>query len=469
MFNSEKNLFFSFLSFIAKDFKNILNNKNYKKYYIISHFDTDGITSCALFNQFLKDNKIEAEIIFLPFLYQNILSGLDDKSENMFFFLDLGSNNVKNISDSFTKSKVYIFDHHNYNTEFKASNIIIINPFNFFKESSFDLSACGVVFYFLREIDIVYEKYAYLAVLSSVGEKQSDKEFANLTKEIFNIAVKDSQIYSKKELNIPNDFNKYLPKALSNKNNLFLSQYISSFSKAFKILDKSMVNYRLKNGFKTYTELTKKEKDKLILTLESEFKLNEEQDLFCDRLMVDKKTGLFLNYDLSENSTILNAFGKEGLAGKGLEYLEGKLSIEEVEDILTKYKNDLYSYILKIKNKDLGLKIYSGKNYIMIDLKKEVHFNFTGVIASIISHSSFFQNKKFILVIGNDYENNLIKISLRVSKKDSDFDSDLTKVLQLIVGDIDWVGGHKKAAGAVIDSADLDLLLKKARKTFSKL
>ena len=103
--------------------KNFLDEIRDKNLQIISHFDTDGITSASIMIQSLKklDQKFSLKIV--KALNKDIINSLDKNKPVL--FLDLASGSLKDIEESGIK-KVFIIDHHEI-IESIPLNVEIVN------------------------------------------------------------------------------------------------------------------------------------------------------------------------------------------------------------------------------------------------------------------------------------------------------------------------------------------------------
>ena len=105
----------------VEDFMTSLDNK---EAYIVSHFDTDGITSASIMIHTLKklDKKFSLRIV----------KSLDEKfineipKEKLILFLDLASGSLNHIEKA-NLNNVFIIDHHEI-TQKVPENVRIINP-----------------------------------------------------------------------------------------------------------------------------------------------------------------------------------------------------------------------------------------------------------------------------------------------------------------------------------------------------
>ena len=97
-----------------------------KEILVVSHFDTDGVTSAAIFGKLLK--KLDKRFSF------NIIKGLEPEfiqalpKNKVIIFLDVGSGLIKEISK--LSNQVFVIDHHELDVNFQfPENINMINPY----------------------------------------------------------------------------------------------------------------------------------------------------------------------------------------------------------------------------------------------------------------------------------------------------------------------------------------------------
>jgi len=130
------------LKYTVKDFLNQIKGEDL---HIVSHFDTDGITSAAIMIRSLKrlDQKFTLEIV--KSLNKKFIDNLP--KNKIILFLDLASNNLNDIKSSKLR-KVYIIDHHEI-TEDIPENVEIVNPHLFEKQK---ISASGLTYLFCKKI-----------------------------------------------------------------------------------------------------------------------------------------------------------------------------------------------------------------------------------------------------------------------------------------------------------------------------
>jgi len=177
---------------IAKVNKKFLEKTDEKKdVLIISHFDTDGITSAAILGKCLKklDKKFSFKIV--KSLNKEFIEGLP--KTKILVFLDLGSSNLKEISE--LPNEIFIIDHHEIETDFALpTNVKIINPHLF--HSAEEMSGACTTYLFARELlKRPHVELATLAVIGMVGDIM-ERNVGPITNSI----LKDGEVLIKKGL-----------------------------------------------------------------------------------------------------------------------------------------------------------------------------------------------------------------------------------------------------------------------------
>ena len=155
---------------------------------IISHFDTDGITSAAIMIQTLKklDKKFTLKIV--KSLEGQFIRKLPKDRINL--FLDLASGSLHHLKNSKLKN-IFIIDHHEISSKIQK-NINIINPQLKNKQK---ISTSCLTYLFCKEIIPENKEFAKLAILGMIGDCL-EKEIDSLNNGI----LEESEIQRKKSL-----------------------------------------------------------------------------------------------------------------------------------------------------------------------------------------------------------------------------------------------------------------------------
>src|SRR3989344_4139550 len=89
---------------------------------VISHYDTDGITSAAIFSRALERWGKSFSLQVVKGLEEEFIKSLPE--DHVLIFLDLGSGSLNYLKNK--KTELFIFDHHEIIQEI-PSNVTIIN------------------------------------------------------------------------------------------------------------------------------------------------------------------------------------------------------------------------------------------------------------------------------------------------------------------------------------------------------
>jgi RecJ-like exonuclease len=148
------------IKLFVEDFMKRLDNK---EVYIVSHFDTDGITSASIMISTLKrlDKKFSLRIV--KSLDEKFISELP--KEKLILFLDLASGSLGHLKKA-ELNNVFIIDHHEI-TKKVPENIKIINPQLTNKQK---ISSSGLTYLFCKQINSEIKELSKLAILGMIGD-----------------------------------------------------------------------------------------------------------------------------------------------------------------------------------------------------------------------------------------------------------------------------------------------------------
>ncbi|MEA3413984.1 MAG: DHH family phosphoesterase [Nanoarchaeota archaeon] len=414
------------IKYFVKEFLEQIKDKELE---IISHFDTDGITSASIMTQTLSriDKKFSIKIV--KSLNEKIINSVN--KNKILLLLDLGSGNLKHIKNSGIK-KVFIIDHHQIDQEIPL-NLEIINPELHEKQK---ISSSGLVYLFAKEIDKKNQDMAKLAILGMIGD-QLEKDIDQLNHKI----LEDSQIQKRKGLLIyPST--RPLNKVLEYSSNPFIPGVSGNPEGVIELLRESGINPENKK-YKSILELTKQEMENLVTSIILR-NPEKKQKEFLGNLYLIKMFGKL--EDAREISAKINACSKNGNSGIAMGYcMENSAAKKKADSIHVKYRQQLLTGIKEVEN----IKKIENKKFVIINAQNKIKDTMIGTIISILSNSPKYPKKTILIGMSHDLENKKIKISARISGgKGRNLKEILSNVMKKFKGD---VGGHSAAAGCSIE------------------
>lgn len=395
---------------------------------VVSHFDTDGICSAAIFSRALQRWGKNFSLEVVKTLDESYISNLPE--DNLLIFLDLASGSLDYLAKK--KTEVFIFDHHEIVQEI-PKNVFMINPVI---EKEEPISGAAVCYLFAKRLNGVNRDLANLAVIGMVGdmhEKEIGKVFGEILQDSDGIMKRGLLVYpSTRPLNRVLEYSSspYLPGVTGSR------EGVSSLLRE--------AGLTIENGqYKALYELTDDEMTKLVTAVmlrgAKAGALNQE-NLIGNLFMVK-----FFNKleDAREISALINACSRMERKDVALGFCLGnKVMREEAEKIYINYKQSLVSALKYVSESEK----VEGKDYLIVHGKDKIKDTIIGTVASILSHSPMYPEGLMIVALAYDQER--VKVSARVAgRKGRNVREVLNQVVVPIGGE---VGGHPNAAGCLI-------------------
>ena len=418
--------------------------------HIITHLDTDGLTSGAILIKILKQYDQRFSITILKQLEDSIIDELEEKASKQKWkavvFLDLGSNKLSKIRTLSKTVPVFVLDHHEMEDEFEN-----IDNFNeSFKNSFFvnakktdRISAAGLSYLLAKELG-GDKKFAQLALLGMIGDIL-DKSISKLN----NLILKDAQESGMKIKRGLIVFSAMRPihKALEFSSSIFIPGVTGNFNGSLKMLKDIGINVKIPKGWKTLLDLNEEELSRLITSILVKRVSNGHNQDIIGNIYLVKIGNQF--WDAREVSTMLNACGRLNYSDSALAFLlESKDARYEIEGVYSKYKHHLIKALTWVE----GAKKIEGEKYVIVNAKSSIKDTIIGTVMSIIA-SSFLYSEGTILV-GMAYRpDNKIKISARIVKdrNKENTEINLNKIIGSVIKTIGGeFGGHANASGGLI-------------------
>ena len=397
-----------------------------KEVFIISHFDTDGITSATILVQTLKKIDKRFSLKIVKRLEEQII--LELPKDKIVIFLDLASGSLNYLS-RMNLENVFIIDHHEIFQEIPPK-LNIINPHLNGKE---ELSSSSLVYLFCKQLNGENKELAKLAILGMIGdsmEKSIDK--------LNNLIINDSEIKRRRGLLIyPST--RPINRTLEYCSHPYIPGVTGNAIGVTKLLRD--IGFSSANGkYKSLIELDDEEMSKLVTSIILRNPKIKNKEIIGDIFLLK-----FFNKleDARELSAIINACSRLGESETAVQFcMESLKAKKRAELIHTKYRQFIISGLKSVSESE---KI-EGNGFVIINAKEKIKDTIIGTIASILSNSSIYEEGTIITAMA--YYDDKIKVSARsVGKTGRNIREILTEVIEKIGGE---VGGHEFAAGCSI-------------------
>ncbi len=401
-----------------------------KEILVVSHFDTDGISSAAIMVQALKrlDRKFSVKI--LKGLDQDFIYKLE--KNKLVVFLDLASGMLNHIKEAGLK-EVFIIDHHELVQEI-PKNVTIVNPMIHDKEK---MSSSGLTYLFCKEIDPENKKLAKLAVLGMIGDSMEDQ-----IDKLNNGILEDGEIKRKRGLLIyPST--RPINKVLEYNSQSYIPGITGDSLGVIELLRGAGID-PVNGKYKSLIELSDEEMKRLVTAIMLRNPNTKNREMVGDIFLLK-----FFNKleDARELSAMINACSRLDEPETALQFcMEIPEARKKAEAIHVKYKQHLISGLNFVEKSVEDSDKIQGKGFLIINARDRIKDTIVGTIASILSNSSMYDEGTIITTMA--YYEEKIKVSSRnVGRKGRNVREILDSIIKEIGGE---VGGHEFAAGCVI-------------------
>jgi len=437
-----------------------------KPIHIISHLDADGISACAILISVLNKENRKYSISILQQLTREKIEDIAKDDFKYIIFADLGSGQLKDISNLLNEKEILILDHHQPE-EADSKNICHINPHVLGIDGSKEIAGSGVVYLFARALSKENEKLAHLAIIGAIGDVQEEEGFMRLNKEILETAVKQGKITVEKGLRLFGRNTKPLHKVLEYSTDPYIPGVTGSESGAIQFLHQ--IGIEPKNGkqWKKIVHLNDEEMQRLVIgIIMKRFGETNPEDVLGDIYILTEEEEESPTRDAKEFATLLNACGRMDNASFGIGACLGiEKDKQRAIETLTEYKKQIVNAINWYHDNKHNMA--KGKGFVIINAKDNIPSTIIGTLASILSKSNGIEEGTYVLSIARSNDK-MSKASLRISGLRGQ-DIDLRDIIKEIVAKSGGeAGGHKHAAGAWIETEKEDVFLEAAQEILSR-
>ena len=412
--------------------KEFLEKIQNQRVLLISHFDTDGVTSAAIMSKTLERLSIQFSTKIVKQFTINEIAEIP--KDRIIILLDLGSNHLLELST--LSNDIFIIDHHELKNKSIPQNIKIINPH--LLENYENLCGAELTYLVSKKISEENIHLAYLAVVGMVGDTM-EKEITKTRNSIIN----DSKVKIKKGLLIyPST--RPLDKTLEYSSRPFIPGVTGDPKGTYEILREAGIE-KIGRTFKSLIDLSAEEMKNLVTAVMLRLSGKEKKSEYIGDLYLVR----FFNKieDARELSAMINACSRMGHSTTALMFCLGSTSArKQAERIYVKYRQHIIS---GLKHIDKNHKI-KGREYVIINARDKIKDTLIGTMASILSFSSVYEEGTVIVTMA--YNEDKIKVSTRMAGRNSKTGRNLKELMDFITQTIGGEsGGHKRAAGCTID------------------
>jgi len=427
---------------------------------LVSHYDTDGLTSLAILIEALKRQKIKFSASTVRQLNFKILKEIKSEGYHCIIFSDLGSGSLKDINKLFNEELIIILDHHIIDGETK---FLHFNPLKY-EISSSDISGAGMSYLFVKALNENNKDLAHLAVIGAVGDVQDVNGFKGINKTILEDAVQSDKIEIRRGLRLFGSQTRPLHKILQFSTDPYIPGITGNESAAISFLTSLGIELKEDGKWKKLIHLNEDEMKKLVTAIILKRIGNEEnpEDVLGSIYLLKDEPEESPTRDVREFSTLLNCCGRLNKPSLGIGVCLGnKFMREKAINLLNDYRMELIKGLDWFYRHRNTSHVIEYNNFVIINAEDNIRDTLVSTVSSIISKSNIYKEGTKILALAHTLDGN-IKISFRISGFDDEVD--LRNYLSQIMSEInqDEFGGHRLACGGLIPLEKESIFIKTA-------
>jgi len=438
----------------AVDFFIDNSKKLYNNVIAISHNDADGISSLEIIQNLLHKMRLDYDYFIFnrSISWSNYLNGILPKiqtNKKAFIFTDIGSNLTELIPIiSRRKEHFYILDHHEVDegVDFDnlPENLIFVNPTIHGFDGLDHISGATLAHMFAKQIKPSIIKQGWLTVIGIAGDslKSMDK-LESFNKEVYQELLDENLVEDNKGLILFGSMHDNIKNGLKNS----ILPFIPGFGGESDNKIKNFLNQLQINPNKKIVDLLKTDIQKI----------QNNIDIDCGHYaLIPQKQGL-LKFAF-EHALLLNILSFKNISA-ALSMIQQRSITRYAKSIYIEYITDLAKNLKLISNE---LPHLETENAIFIDAGngKIPPSNWSDT-ASFSTVNQLFNPKKMLFLGGLEKKTQMIKLSIRCTRKYLEKPRGLgvNKVISKIKEDLGGSGGgHKLAGGIRLSKPSFNLL-----------
>jgi len=422
-----------------------------------SHLDADGIAAAGIIGKLLARLGANFRLRIAKQIDDRLIVELAKEEAALYVFTDFGSGYLDLMQKQIPESDIVIIDHHQP-VGAASPRLTHVNPHLQGFDGAIEISGAGVAYLVAKSVSETNIDLAYLGIVGALGDMQDrnkKRELHGLNKMILDDAATSGYLQIETDLIFYGRETRPIHKALSRTTNPFIPGLSGEEDRCLGFLVNLGINLKHNDRWRTLTDLTKDEKQKLfseiVVYLVSKGISTETAMSLVGSVYVltheDKWTPL---RDAREYASLLNACGRMDKGGLGVSICMGDRgkALEEAQGVLEEYRKTLAQYMNWLV--ETPSRIEETESCYIIHGEGVFDEKMLGAVSSIITGTGLFKPDKPIVALAITRES-LIKVSARGTDLLVNRGLNLGLVMQKAAEEVSGSGGgHNIAAGAQI-------------------
>lgn len=420
-----------------------------KRILIIGHIDADGISSASLIAYALRCLEAPYNIRILNDLTPIVLEKIKGEDYDLYVLCELGGGMLK-LLENYLGSRWVLIDHHQVPEE-ELTHPSILNAWCYGFDGGIDACASTLAYFVSLTIDHSLKNFSWLPVVAALADKQDQGERRSLVganKVVLEVAKDAGLVGESIDLLFYGRETRPVHEALAATTTPYIQGLTGNREACLTALSAAGINLRSDDHWRTLSELTKEEKQKIVDLLIPYIGGRGVDELIGYVYTLLKEDEVSPLRDAREFGTVLNACGRMGKGGLGVGLCLGDrgYSLTEAEKVLAAYRQ-IINRAVKLLTED-ETRVIKHQLFNLIIADDLINTEMLGSISSILSTIPKFSDKPLFLTTKT--KEGGLRISARLGaayKGEVNIGLTLRKVAEKVNGQ---GGGHRAAGGATL-------------------
>ena len=443
---------------------------------LTSHFDADGISAGSIMLSAVNRLGSVPHLRIIDSVNERILDQIEAIESDLVIFTDIGSGYLEIISKILRNRDIVVADHHQPLGE-PGSNLHHFNTHILGFDGSEEISGAGTAYLLAKALDSRNTDLSAMAIVGALGDQQDkgpERRFKGLNADILKDAIESKVIEVTKDLIFFGRQTRPIHRAIASTTDPFLPGLSGEEDRCLALLDAAGIPTKVDDRWRTISDLSLEEKSRIVdkiieHTISSKFPGEIVLNLIGSVYTLTREEPGTSLRDAREFATLLNSCGRMNRAGLGIAIGIGDRgeSYQQAQQLYSEYKTQLSKYMNWVATAPNATR--TGKNVVIVNGKGIIDESMTGAVSSLISSSKLFGESK-VTVVTTLTRSGEAKVSTRATEQLVQKGVNLGKILQNLSPKYGGVGGgHAIAAGATIQSSELNGLLGDLEKSLDEV
>jgi single-stranded-DNA-specific exonuclease len=433
-------------------------------YFVLSHHDADGITSCAITVDLLRSLNRKVEFACMKQIDSVTVDAIREHEDKTLVLTDFGSGHHTLLAEHGIRD-YYVIDHHPPEREYEKQ----INPHPFGYDGAGQVSGAGMAYFVAKSLDRT--QMAHLAVVGAVGDMQDSKgALTSLNEIIVADAVSNGTLAVENDVRMFGRQSRSLTQMLAYSSEPVIPGLTGNQRACAQFIESLGIPLKDNGSWRSYVELSDAERERLSTALYIKLVDLGTPDFIIHGMFGEVYTLVKEEFkselrDAKEYATVLNACGRQEQPDLGVLVCLGNRGEHwrKARGLLENHRLLLRQGIEHLT--ELGTQDMPNLRY--FDAGDTIRESIIGVVAGMAYGARIIPPDKPILAFAQDRDDpDFMKVSARANSRLVRAGVDLGQAMNECAKTVGGEGGgHDIAAGARVPKDSMREFLDLVNKT----